>query len=66
MIGFYTVADDTDGVLKVMRSYQYYAANAISDKVAKTNWQQLGSANNPDRLGLCVAYYWFRKNNDQF
>ncbi|WP_145573893.1 type I restriction endonuclease subunit R, EcoR124 family [Yersinia alsatica] len=56
LIGFYTVADDTDGVLKVMRSYQYYAANAISDKVAKTNWQQLGSAaNNPDRLG---GYIW--------
>lgn len=29
LIGFYTVADDSDGVLKVMRSYQYYAANAI-------------------------------------
>jgi type I restriction enzyme R subunit len=56
LIGFYTVADDTDGMLKVMRSYQYYAANAISDKVAKTNWQQLGSAgNNPDRLG---GYVW--------
>src|SRR5690554_4138744 len=56
LIGFYTVADDTDGVLKVMRSYQYYAANAISDKVAKTNWQQLGSStNNPDRLG---GYVW--------
>ena len=56
LIGFYTVADDTDGVLKVMRSYQYYAANAISDKVAKTNWQQIGSsANNVDRLG---GYVW--------
>ncbi|WP_145521413.1 type I restriction endonuclease subunit R [Yersinia aldovae] len=56
LIGFYTVADDTDGVLKVMRSYQYYAANAISDKVAKTNWRQLGiAANNPDRLG---GYVW--------
>lgn len=56
LIGFYTVADDTDGVLKVMRSYQYYAANAISDKVAKTNWQQLSSTvNNPDRLG---GYVW--------
>ena len=56
LIGFYTVADDTDGVLKVMRSYQYYAANAISDKVSKTNWQQIGSsANNPDRLG---GYVW--------
>ena len=45
LIGFYTVADDTDGVLKVMRSYQYFAANAISDKVAKTKWEgdnQLG------------------------
>ena len=45
LIGFYTVADDSDGVLKVMRSYQYYAASAISDKVAKTKWEdgnQLG------------------------
>lgn len=43
MIGFYTVADDSDGVLKVMRSYQYYAANAISDHVSKIDWddQQL-------------------------
>jgi len=40
MIGFYTVADDTDGVLKVMRSYQYYAARAISTKVAKTDWSR--------------------------
>ena len=38
MIGFYTVADDSDGVLKVMRSYQYYAANAISDRVSKIDW----------------------------
>ena len=45
MIGFYTIPDDTDGILKVMRSYQYYAANAISDKVAKIKWgdnNQLG------------------------
>lgn len=38
LIGFYTVADNGDGVLKVMRSYQYFAANAISTKVAKTKW----------------------------
>lgn len=38
MIGFYTVADTSDGVLKVMRSYQYYAASRISDKVAKATW----------------------------
>ena len=37
LIGFYTVADDSDGVLKVMRSYQYYAAHAISDKVSRTD-----------------------------
>lgn len=40
LIGFYTVADNSDGVLKVMRSYQYFAANAISDKVAKTKWSE--------------------------
>lgn len=45
MIGSYTVADQADGILKVMRSYQYYAANKISDRVARNNWkegQQLG------------------------
>lgn len=45
LIGFYTVADDSDGILKVMRSYQYFAASAISDKVSKTKWggnNQLG------------------------
>jgi len=38
LIGFYTVADNTDGVLKVLRSYQYEAVYAISDRVAKTKW----------------------------
>lgn len=45
LIGFYTVADDSDGILKVMRSYQYYAVSAISDKVSKIKWgnsEQLG------------------------
>ena len=45
LIGFYTVADSSDGVLKVMRSYQYYAANKISDRVARQDWRsgsQLG------------------------
>lgn len=45
LIGFYTVADEADGVLKVMRSYQYYAANKISDTVARLHWDgkhQLG------------------------
>ncbi len=32
LIGFYTVADNADGILKVIRSYQYYAANAISKR----------------------------------
>lgn len=49
LIGFYTVADESDGVLKVMRSYQYYAAHAISDKVAKADWKS------PNRLG---GYIW--------
>jgi len=49
LIGFYTVADGSDGVLKVMSSYQYFAANAISDKVSKTNW------GDKDRLG---GYVW--------
>ncbi len=45
LIGFYTIADKADGILKVMRSYQIYAARAISSNVAKHDWQskeQLG------------------------
>ncbi len=40
LVGFYTVADDSDGCLKVMRSYQYNAANQIADKVSKTRWDE--------------------------
>jgi type I restriction enzyme R subunit len=49
MIGFYTVADDSDSVLKVMRSYQYFAANRISDRVSKIDW------GDKDQLG---GYIW--------
>ena len=40
MIGYYTVADHGDDILKVLRSYQYYAANAISNRVAKHRWEE--------------------------
>lgn len=40
MIGFYTVADNTDNTLKVMRSYQVNAASAISDRVTKMRWDE--------------------------
>lgn len=46
LIGFYTVADDSDGILKVMRSYQYYAANAISDRVGKARWEVASQGEN--------------------
>lgn len=49
MIGFYTVADNTDDTLKVMRSYQYYAASAISQAVAKRKWTE------PNQRG---GYIW--------
>lgn len=45
LIGYYTIADQSDGILKVLRSYQYYAVAAISDRVAKNKWadrNQLG------------------------
>ncbi|RSX50613.1 type I restriction endonuclease subunit R [Bifidobacterium callimiconis] len=38
LIGFYTIADSADGCLKVLRSYQYIAANAISDTVSTCDW----------------------------
>lgn len=43
LIGFYSVADEKDATLKVMRSYQYYAAAAISDKVRKSKWDKESS-----------------------
>lgn len=38
LIGFYMVADKTDGILKVLRSYQYNAVVQIANVVAKNKW----------------------------
>lgn len=38
LVGFYSVADESDGVLKVMRSYQLYATKQIGSRVAKHDW----------------------------
>lgn len=35
LIGFYSVADESDGVLKIMRSYQYYAVREIVNALQK-------------------------------
>ena len=44
LIGFYTIADTDEGILKVMRSYQYRAAEGIAAEVAKKNkdWDGYG------------------------
>ena len=55
LIGFYTVADSSDGCLKVMRSYQYYAAAAISDKVRRCKWNEPRHDSTPGRPG---GYVW--------
>lgn len=55
LIGFYTVADSSDGCLKVLRSYQYYAASAISDRVRKCAWDEPVPTGTPGRLG---GYVW--------
>ena len=38
MIGYYTIADDKDETLKVLRSYQYFATTKIWERVRATNW----------------------------
>ena len=38
MIGFYTVADDAEGILKVLRPYQVYAANNVTSIVSASHW----------------------------
>ena len=50
LIGFYTVPDAGDGVLKVLRSYQYYACEAINYRVSRAEWTA------KDRLGGYVCH----------
>lgn len=50
LIGFYTVPDTGDGILKVMRSYQYYACEAINSRVEKAEWTV------KDRLGGYICH----------
>ena len=38
MMGYYTIADDKDETLKVLRSYQYFATTKIWERVRETNW----------------------------
>lgn len=38
MVGYYTIADDKDQTLKVLRSYQYFATTKIWERVRETNW----------------------------
>lgn len=49
MVGLYTIADEKDGMLKVLRSYQYYAVSAINDKLRRAQW---------DRAGQRGGYVW--------
>lgn len=49
LIGFYTVPDEGDGVLKVLRSYQYYAVESIANRVDRAQWAK------NDKLG---GYVW--------
>lgn len=49
LIGFYTIADSNEGILKVLRSYQYYAASKICSVVNKREW------NDKDQKG---GYIW--------
>ena len=43
LIGFYSVADGKDNTLKVMRSYQYFAASRISGRVRASKWDKASS-----------------------
>lgn len=39
LIGFYTIPDKGDGVLKVMRSYQIHATEKIMNEISKRDWE---------------------------
>ncbi|MCM3112828.1 type I restriction endonuclease subunit R [Lederbergia lenta] len=40
LVGYYTVADKSDGVLKVLRSYQIYAVREIVDRLYRIKWHE--------------------------
>lgn len=40
LIGYYTVADKADDVLKVLRSYQIYAVKEIVDRIQQIKWHE--------------------------
>lgn len=40
LIGFFTIPDKKDGILKVLRSYQYYAVTRIMSVVGKNTWDR--------------------------
>lgn len=42
LIGFYTIADTNDGILKVLRSYQYHAISSIQRSVREAKWNDVG------------------------
>ena len=53
LIGFYTIPDASDGVLKVLRSYQFHAVYRISDYISKINLSHSWGKSN--QLG---GYIW--------
>lgn len=53
LVGTYTIADNAAGCLKVLRSYQYYAASKIADVVEECHWDEPEPT--PGRRG---GYIW--------
>lgn len=54
LVGWYTVADKSDGILKVMRSYQYYACSGIAARVTKHDWND----NSVTPHGILGGFVW--------
>ena len=62
LIGFYTIADNSGGILKVMRSYQYYAVNAIADKVILlTDRIEIGTQSLKEYRNFAEENEWYRQ-----
>ena len=62
LIGFYTIADNSGGILKVMRSYQYYAVNAIAYKVILlTDRIEIGTQSLKEYRNFAEENEWYRQ-----
>lgn len=68
LVGYYTIADDKDKTLKVLRSYQYFAVSKLQstdndDRLIVTSIQKMSNENCADAFNRVVDETTQQKEN---